>query len=154
MRNPEQVRLAVVQNWIESAHDDLAWAEMGAAATSLRGIAQIGFHAQQAVEKLLKGVLASYDVVPEEHHDLARLLAQLRLLDRATADSIPPIAHLTRYAAQYRYPPRPGRSHLLNKQDVLKDLETARTVCRLLDTALSNRIASISDQGREPGDSS
>jgi HEPN domain-containing protein len=78
MRSPEQVRLAIVQNWTESAHDDLAWAEMGAAATTLRGIAQIGFHAQQAVEKLLKGLLASYDVVLEEHHDLARLVAQLR----------------------------------------------------------------------------
>jgi|GEM_PF-6827626 len=58
MRTPEQVRLLVVQSWMESAHDDLAWAEMGAAAKSLRGIAQIGFHAQQAVEKLLKGFLA------------------------------------------------------------------------------------------------
>ena len=152
MRTPEQVRLAVVQNWIESAHDDLAWAEMGAAEKTLRGVAQIGFHAQQAVEKLVKGLLASYDVVPEEHHDLARLVAQLRLLDRPTADSIPPVAHLTRYAAQYRYPPRPGRSHSLSKPDVLKDLDTARTACRLLDAALSSRISSLSDQAGEPED--
>lgn len=49
-----------------------AWAEMGAGAENLRGLAQIGFHAQQAVEKLLKAVLAAHDVVPEEHHDIAR----------------------------------------------------------------------------------
>lgn len=151
MRTPDQVRAAIVQSWIESARDDLAWAEMGAAATSLRGIGQIGFHAQQAVEKLLKGLLASFDVVPEEHHDLARLLAQFRLLDRATADSIPPIAHLTRYAAQYRYPPRPGRSHGLSKSAVLQDLETARTVCRLLEEALQRRLRSIEDTTRDGG---
>lgn len=144
MRTPEQVRLAVVQSWIESARDDMAWAEMGAVATTLRGIAQIGFHAQQAVEKLLKGFLASYDVVPEEHHDLSRLLAQLRLLDRATADSVPPIANLTRYAAQYRYPPRPGRTHGLVRADVLKDLEIAQSACQLLEPALQRRIAAIS----------
>jgi HEPN domain-containing protein len=149
MRTPDQVRAAVVQSWIESARDDLAWAEMGAAATTLRGVAQIGFHAQQAVEKLLKGLLASFDVVPEEHHDLSRLLAQFRLLDRATADSIPPIAHLTRYAAQYRYPPRPGRSHGLNKSTVLQDLGTARSVCRLLEEALQRRLRSFEDETRD-----
>jgi HEPN domain-containing protein len=143
MRTPEEVREAVVQSWIESARDDLAWAEMGASTTSLRGIAQIGFHAQQAVEKLLKGVLASFDVVPEEHHDLARLLAQVRLLDRSTADSLPAIAHLTRYAAQYRYPPWPGRSHGLVRSDVLADLESAREACRLLETALTERLARL-----------
>jgi len=76
MRTPDEVRERIVRSWIESANDDLAWADLGAGAENLRGIAQIGFHAQQAVEKLLKAVLASYDVIPEEHHDLARLLAR------------------------------------------------------------------------------
>jgi hypothetical protein len=35
---------------------------------------------------------------------------------------------------------------------VLKDLDTARTACRLLDAALSGRISSLSDQAREPED--
>ncbi len=130
MRTPEEVREHIVRSWIESARDDPAWAGMGANAENLRGIAQIGFHAQQAVEKLLKAVLASFDVIPEEHHDLARLLAQVRLLDRKTADALPAIAKLTPYAAQYRYPPRPGRVHELKKNDVLGDLETARSACR------------------------
>ena len=103
-------------------------------------MAQIGFHAQQAVEKLLKAVLASYDVVPEEHHDLARLLAQVRLLDRKMADALPGIAKLTPYAAQYRYPPRPGRTHGLNKADVLRDLETSREACAILERALEARL--------------
>lgn len=144
MRTPEQVREHVVRLWIESARDDLAWAEMGAKANHLRGIAQIGFHAQQAVEKLLKAVLASFDVVPEEHHDLARLLAQLRLLDRTTADALPGIATLSPYAAQYRYPPRPGRTHALDKSEVLKDLEMGRSACAILERTLDARMKAIS----------
>jgi HEPN domain-containing protein len=139
MPTHEAIRDRIVRSWVDSARDDLAWADMGAGAENLRGIGQIGFHAQQAVEKLLKAVLASYDVVPEEHHDLARLLAQVRLLDRVTADALPGIAHLTPYAAQYRYPPRPGRSHALNRADVLRDLETARTACAILEHALETR---------------
>lgn len=88
--------------------------------------------------------------MPEEHHGVSRLLAQLRLLDRATADSVPPVAHLTRYAAQYRYPPRPGRTRHLNRSDVLKDLETAREACRLLEAALLRRILFISNQTDAP----
>ena len=48
MRSPEDVRQALVRQWVESARDDLAWAEMGASVAELRGVAQIGFHAQQA----------------------------------------------------------------------------------------------------------
>jgi hypothetical protein len=95
------------------------------------------------VEKLFKGILASFDVVPEEHHDLARLLAQVRLLDRKTADTLPAISRLTPYAAQYRYPPRPGRAHGLNKPDVLRDLETAREACSILERALDSRLDSL-----------
>jgi hypothetical protein len=39
MRRPEEVRERVVRSWIESARDDLAWAEMGAHAEDLRGVA-------------------------------------------------------------------------------------------------------------------
>ncbi|MFL5539128.1 MAG: hypothetical protein ACJ8J0_09050, partial [Longimicrobiaceae bacterium] len=53
------------------------------------------------------------------------------------------IAHLTRYAAQYRYPPRPGRSHGLVRSDVLADLESAREACRMLETALTERLARL-----------
>jgi len=144
MRSPDAVREQVIRSWIDSARDDLAWADMGARTEDLRGVAQIGFHAQQAVEKLLKAVLASYDVVPEEHHDLARLLAQVHLLDRRTAEALPAVGRLTPYAAQYRYPPRPGRVHSLSRSQVLEDLEMARTACAVLESALTARIASLS----------
>jgi len=83
---------------------------MGAKSSEIRGIAQIGFHAQQAVEKLLKAFLAAHDVVPEDHHNIARLIAQVRLPDRATADAVSSAASLTPYAVHYRYPPREVRT--------------------------------------------
>ena len=43
MRPPEEVRERIVRAWVESARDDLAWADMGADAENLRGVAQIGF---------------------------------------------------------------------------------------------------------------
>ncbi|HEU0302390.1 MAG TPA: HEPN domain-containing protein [Longimicrobium sp.] len=95
MQSPEEVRENLVRQWIESARDDLAWAEMGASAPEVRGIAQIGFHAQQAIEKLLKGLLTAYGIEPEDQHSLSRLIEQVRRLDRETADAVGGAASLT-----------------------------------------------------------
>lgn len=146
MRSPDEIRAAAVGDWIESARVDLAWAEMGARSDEL-GIAPIGFHAQQAVEKLLKGLLAAYDVVPEEKHEIGPLVAQVRLLERSTADSLPAVTELTRYAVQYRYPPRPGRSHLLQRDDVIRHLAAAREACVVLERAIGERMAALSRRG-------
>jgi HEPN domain-containing protein len=59
---------------------------MGASSPQVRGISQIGFHAQQAIEKLLKALLTAYGVEPEDQHSLGRLVEQVRRLDRDTAD--------------------------------------------------------------------
>lgn len=144
MRNPDQVRASLVRQWVESARDDLAWAEMGAAQPQVRGLAQIGFHAQQAVEKLLKALLSSYGVEPEDQHSLGRLVEQVRRLDRATADAVQSAAGLTPYAVYYRYPPRvPGNAHPLSRQDVLRDLATARAACAVLEAAIQARLQSM-----------
>jgi len=148
MQSPAQVREALVRQWVESAHDDLAWAEMGAASSELRGVAQIGFHAQPAVEKLLKGLLTAHGVQPEEQHLLGRLVERLRLLDRATAASLPALGLLTEYAVRYRYPPgAPGQAHSLRKQDVLRDLETARKACAILEAAIEHRLDALRKAG-------
>jgi HEPN domain-containing protein len=65
--------------------------------------AVFGFHCQQAVEKLLKAVLAHAEVVFRRTHDLAELL------DLATDSGIPvepgldAVRVLTPYAVDYRY---------------------------------------------------
>jgi hypothetical protein len=91
MNPPDEIQQALVRQWVASARDDLAWAEMGAADPSLPGPAQMGFHAQQAIETLLKGLLTAYGVEPEEQHNLARLVEQVRRLETVSrAASKPP----------------------------------------------------------------
>jgi HEPN domain-containing protein len=64
---------------------------------------QVGFHAQQAVEKAIKSVLARRGIPFRRTHDLAELI---ELLDRASipfpADLRACVA-LTPFAVQYRY---------------------------------------------------
>jgi HEPN domain-containing protein len=87
-------------------------------------------------------------VVPEEDHSIARLLAQVRRVDRSTADAISAVASLTRHAVVYRYPPRnPAVPHALTRADVLHDLETARTAYEVLRTAVEQRLARLRDDG-------
>jgi HEPN domain-containing protein len=148
MKSPAQVREETVREWLDSAATDLEWAELGAKNSGLKGFAPIGFHAQQAIEKLLKGLLAAYDVVPEEDHSIARLLAQARRVDRSTADAISGVASLTRHAVVYRYPPRnPAVPHALTRADVLHDLETARDAYEVLRTAVEQRLTRLRDDG-------
>lgn len=67
----------------------------------------LGFHAQQAVEKMIKAVLARNDVVYERTHNIAYLLT---LLDGASipkpkqADNLP---NLSPWAAELRYSRQP-----------------------------------------------
>ncbi len=65
----------------------------------------LGFHAQQAVEKLIKAVLAKNGIIYERTHNIAYLL---ELLDRAKIE--PPgqidretLIELSPWAAQFRY---------------------------------------------------
>lgn len=105
MTSPSEIQILVVRQWVELAREDLAWAEKGAEDASLPGPGKIGFHAQQAVEKLLKGLLTSYGVDPEDRHNLGQLVEQIRRLDRATGDAVAETSELTPYAVIYRYPP-------------------------------------------------
>lgn len=67
----------------------------------------LGFHAQQAVEKMIKAVLAHNEVSYERTHNIAYLL---NLLDEANipkpdrADDLP---NLSPWAAEFRYSRRP-----------------------------------------------
>jgi HEPN domain-containing protein len=142
MRSPEEIREALVRQWVESARDDLAWAELGAATPEVRGVAQIGFHAQQAIEKLLKALLTAYGVEPEDQHSIGRLLDQVRRLDRETGEAVQGAGSLTQYAVYYRYPPRvPGREHSLSRADVLGDLKRAQDAFPILVAAIERRLS-------------
>jgi len=67
----------------------------------------LGFHAQQAVEKMLKAVLAHNEVVYERTHNIAYLLKLLTDADIATPDGASDLPNLSPWAAELRYGRQP-----------------------------------------------
>jgi HEPN domain-containing protein len=63
----------------------------------------IGFHAQQAVEKWLKAVIASRGGTLERTHDIDRLAEALGELGRDVPPSLDELIALTQYAVPMRY---------------------------------------------------
>ena len=63
----------------------------------------IGFHAQQAVEKLLKAVLANRDVEYPRVHDIDRLVDLLEAHDGSLPPQARQLDELTPWATQLRY---------------------------------------------------
>jgi HEPN domain-containing protein len=63
----------------------------------------IGFHAQQAVEKMLKAVLASAAVRYRRTHDLLELFDTLRENNISYPPELEEVRRLTPFAAAFRY---------------------------------------------------
>jgi len=63
----------------------------------------IGFHAQQAIEKMLKAVLALHSVSYRYTHDLAELLDLLRQSKISFPEMLEEARQLTPYATAFRY---------------------------------------------------
>ncbi len=65
--------------------------------------AVIGFHAQQAVEKALKAVVASYGLEVPRSHDVRFLLELLDGLDVAVPDTVRAGEAMAPWAVEFRY---------------------------------------------------
>lgn len=129
--------------FVAAARDDWAWVEAGIADPSLPP-APLGFHAQQAIEKLLKGLLVAFGVEFEEHHNLGRLVEQVRRLDRSTADAVARTSQLTPFAVLRRYPPRhPAAARPVERSEVVRVVEEAREACPVLESAIMARLAKL-----------
>ena len=91
--------------------------------------AAIGFHAQQAVEKLLKAVLTSRAIAYTRTHDLAALLDLLRQNGIAPPPNADRLPRLTPYAAEFRYgrlPPEGGEPQTLDRTLTLRCVREVR----------------------------
>ncbi|MBI2433477.1 MAG: HEPN domain-containing protein [Candidatus Hydrogenedentes bacterium] len=64
----------------------------------------ICFHAQQAVEKFLKGYLTWQRIACPKTHDLERLLVLVETADRDLAEFLADTSILTPYGVEVRYP--------------------------------------------------
>lgn len=86
----------------KAADDDLAAARLAPLAEVADSI--VGFHAQQAIEKSLKAVLALHEIRVLKTHDLAALAHQVKELGIDLPAALEEAFELTPYAVHERYP--------------------------------------------------
>ncbi len=115
--------LEEVKRWLEKARRDTSTVEklLAGDATETDVAA---FHAQQAVEKLLKAFLVHRAIEFEKVHDLGKLLEQCAGEDLEFTSMKDEVAPLSIYAVAYRYPgPRDP-----TKEKVERGLDVVRRV--------------------------
>lgn len=104
----------------------------------------IGFHVQQALEKLLKAALASAEFVPPRIHDLGELVAQLRDANVSPPVSADEARAFVPWAVEFRY------DYVLDERlDRARARETVSTVRAWVDRMLQDAVAGsdVSDPG-------
>ena len=80
---------------------------------------QLGFHAQQAVEKLLKAALFLTGEEPPRTHHLAQLEAMLAANGQPLPTEFQALLDLTPFAVQWRYEDDPGPPMSLDERRTL-----------------------------------
>lgn len=126
MRSPEDVRRDLVRQWLRKAEGDL---EAGRILLSQRPsfLFPVGFHSQQAAEKYLKAYLTWRSVPFPKTHDLDELLDLAAPIDALLTQTLRPIAALTPFGVEVRYPsdaPDPSRKQA---EEALAFAHEART---------------------------
>lgn len=111
----------LVREWMELAANDLRTAEREFAITVEPNYDAVSFHAQQAVEKLMKAALVHAGAVPPRTHDLLALDALLRAAAPAWNAEPGELARLSVAAVELRYP---------GNRATLVDANTAITIAR------------------------
>ncbi|MGH8909122.1 MAG: HEPN domain-containing protein [Egibacteraceae bacterium] len=86
----------------------------------------VGFHAQQACEKLLKAVLGAAHVRYRYTHDLAELIDLLTDAALPVPDHLHAVIALTPFAVTYRYEDLPGEEDPLDRGETLRLVRSLR----------------------------
>ena len=94
---------ATYKDWITLADEDLAALDILAPVKEAPQ-AVVCFHAQQAVEKLLKAFLVFHRQAPTEAHNVAALIAEAGRIDPALRLLARECEPLSNYFAMYRSP--------------------------------------------------
>ena len=122
---------ATAREWLAKAEGDYHTARRELGAAEAPNFDASCFHAQQCVEKTMKGLLIHHDVVPARTHDLLRLDQLLRKVCERWVCSADDLRFLTRAAATFRYP---GES--ADREDATEAL----AICTRLRDGLSKLI--------------
>jgi len=102
----------------------------------------LGFHAQQAVEKLLKALISAHSAAFELTHNLLRLAAALQNLGEALPVTPISLSDLNDFAVEYRY-------DLLFQHATPSVTELIETM-RLIREHVHGRIATLSGTQMPP----
>ena len=114
------------QGWIEKAEEDWAVALLALGSPQSRAYNAICFHAQQCVEKYLKGRLQEDGAAIPKMHDLGKLLDLLLPTQPLWAALRPALDSLTTYAVDFRYP-----GDAANKEEAEDAVERCREVRKI-----------------------
>ena len=90
------------RDWLRYAESDLELAKTRPSPRVL--LETLCFHAQQTVEKSLKGVLVFFNEPFPYTHDIARLITLIKRIKADWPDRLDEAAALSEYAAGLRYP--------------------------------------------------
>jgi HEPN domain-containing protein len=110
--------LAEVRAWLIRAKQDVAIGEFELTAVP-PFTNDIAFHAQQAVEKALKGFLAWHGVPFRKTHNLVELGHACCTLDASLEIPVREAAPLTEYAWRFRYPGDPEEASVEEAESAL-----------------------------------
>ena len=105
MSDPEQTRIqwAEASLWLAKADDDIRIADLALTADPpLPDPA--AFHCQQAVEKIIKGLLVAASVTPLKIHDIEALAGKAAPLYPALKERMLTFVRLTEWLTASRYP--------------------------------------------------
>lgn len=89
--------------WLRRAEHDLRVAQYLQTMPDVP-LESLGFHAQQCVEKALKGYLTLHQVSFQRRHDLSYLLDLCLPVDEDFSQFYADVDELTPYAVEFRYP--------------------------------------------------
>ena len=103
MKQPENAKKQIVNEWVGKANADMALAEHLLSDETAFPSA-IAFHCQQAAEKYLKALLAWRDVEFPKTHELANLIKLIETNDAKLAASLLDVIVLTPYGVELRHP--------------------------------------------------
>ncbi|MBI5789458.1 MAG: HEPN domain-containing protein [Candidatus Schekmanbacteria bacterium] len=122
MKKPPKFPAGSPQEWLNHAQSDLAFARLGLKSEEVLA-AQVCFHAQQAVEKVLK-MFMLYNKIPfPPVHDIETLIEIVQHAGLQLPEWANEAADLTPYAVETRYP---GHWETFQDTEVHKALEIAR----------------------------
>lgn len=128
--------IAETRSWLLKAGKDLGAADYEFTANP-PFLADLVFHAQQAVEKSFKGFLTWHSVSFRKTHPLEELGEQCLRVDASLRPSVDQAVPLTRYAWKFRYP---GDLEEPSREEAARALATARQVYEAILSRLPEEV--------------